>query len=175
MRTVRFFHENIPDLGEGLELTAEESWHAVRVLRLQKDSEIHIMNGRGSTAVAVLNSCEVKNKRSTVSCTVKNILTAEGPQPQIHLYIAPPKHKLMNLVIRMATELGVAEITPINTEFSVNDSKQKNSTEKWILECISAVKQSGIPFLPVINHSVDFETAFSTAETDGYVGAVPDQ
>jgi len=172
MRTLRFFHENIPEQNQIIHLTAEESWHIGKVLRLKTDHLIYLMDGQGTIAKCTLQNNQIKNRQTTLPVLIQEKKYYPAPTPKIDLYVAPPKNKLMQTIIQMATQLGTATITPIICKYS-EPSTQKNNKQKWQKEAINTIKQSSNPYLPTINNPISINQAISTAPLQGFLGAVP--
>ena len=93
------------------------------------------------------------------------------PCPAIRLYIAPPKGKNMDLLLKEATELGVSRITPIICKYSV--SRPDGCKSAWRQHLIVACKQSRNPWLPFIDEPIDFGPALSASRELNFLGAVP--
>ncbi len=167
----RFFCPSFPDRGSVC-LPDEEARHLVRVLRASEGDEIQLMDGKGRLATA--NVSQISGSRTTPRVTVdigsyENIFLGSN---KICLYVACPRTKQIELILRQATELGVYEIHPIVTEFTV--SRPDKNADKWQNVLIEAMKQSGNPFLPKLFPVTSFDKALSTDAPDfGFYGAVP--
>jgi 16S rRNA (uracil1498-N3)-methyltransferase len=53
------------------------------------------------------------------------------PVFKVHLYTAIPKGNRFEWLIEKCAEIGVSEITPINTKRSVNTGFSKNKSERY--------------------------------------------
>ncbi len=149
-------------------LPPSEARHAARVLRLQPGDEFGLLNGRGDLGSARIR--DIAARGDVVSC---ELFHAERQAPPIglRLYIAPPKGRSMDLLLRMATELGVTRITPILCRYGV--SRPDGSKEAWRSQLIVSCKQSGNPFLPRLDEPTEFSRALSDARERAFVGAAP--
>ena len=156
-----------------VELPAAEATHALRVLRLQAGDHLRLLNGSGIRAEAeLLPSAEAGRRRQEAHCRVFAVEHCTPPAITLHLYIAPPRGKNMEAVLRTATELGVGRITPILCRYGV--AKPENDKEGWQQTLIAACKQSGNPFLPAINPPQTFHDALAEHNAAaGFFGAVP--
>lgn len=118
-------------------LSAEESGHAVRVLRLNEGDEIRITDGNGSFYQAVIVHAHPQHCRVRVDKT-------EQQSPlwpfHIHIAIAPPKQiDRMEWFVEKATEIGIDAITCLHCRFSERREINTTRVEKVM---ISAMKQS---------------------------------
>ncbi len=159
-----------PDLHTGsVTLPESEALHASKVLRLTVGEGLTLMDGMGHTANAVVET--ISRRGNELACKVEEVLQAPKPQYGIRLYLAPPRAKIMDLVVRFATELGVSRITPILCQYGV--SKPDGSKDSWLQTAIVAMKQSRNPWLPILDEPVAFNTALASATECSFLGAVP--
>jgi 16S rRNA (uracil1498-N3)-methyltransferase len=132
------------DLNYGL-LNEEESNHAIRVLRLNLDDEISVVNGKGRLVIGKITSTD---RREVGFEIMKEELLDIHPL-HLHVAIAPTKNiDRFMFFLEKATEMGCAEISPI---FSSNSERRKLRTDKSLKSMVSALKQSGNLFLPILN------------------------
>lgn len=131
-------------------LDAEESRHAVRVLRLRQGEELHVTDGRGS-----LYHCRILEADDR-ACVVESI-DSEGPMAKadaarLHLAVAPTKNpSRMEWLVEKAVEVGVDELTLLNCDHS---ERTFLKTERLQKIALSAMKQSLHLWLPTINPAV---------------------
>ena len=149
-----------------LELPSSEAHHCATVMRLKSGDEIRLMNGAGLTASAQIINVEKRR----VSCRIINVVS-HMRTCEIRLYVAPPRNKNMELLLKSATELGVARITPILCEYGV--VKPDGDKESWRQAVIAACKQSGNPWLPIIDAPLSFNDALAQGNEIAFLGAVP--
>lgn len=174
MRTIRCFSPHLEINQSICRLSPEESLHLGKVLRMKIGDPIEIIDGIGHVALAEIASVEQEKRSLSITAKINEIQTIPMPKRRIHLFIAAPKGKLMNQIIKDATELGVWAIHPIFCRYSVVDLKEKDPTENWRLQAIEACKQSGNPFIPHFSPMLKFEEALKQAPLQGFLGAVPD-
>ena len=159
-----------PDLHTGsVSLPESEALHASKVLRLSAGDRLTLMDGLGHTATAVVET--IFRRGSELVCKVDEVLQSPKPRYGIRLYLAPPRAKIMEQVVRFATELGVARITPILCQYGV--SKPDGSKESWLQTAIVAMKQSRNPWLPILDEPVASNAALASATECSFLGAVP--
>lgn len=139
-------------------LTEDESKHCVRVLRMQKGDEVYLADGLGTMAKAVIADDHPKKcVLQIVSRTEYTQAQSSGRNYYLHLLVAPTKNfDRMEWFIEKATEVGVDEITFIETE---NSERAKVNLERCLKIAVSAMKQSKQWYLPKINALVGFDAA----------------
>jgi len=171
MQIRRFYSPRIPDIGECLLLPEMEARHALKVLRLRPGERLLLLDGKGTTAEAEL----LENDRSgrTALCRILSRTLHPAPVPHFRLYVAPPHGKGgFDFLLKAATELGVARISPIICRHAV--SKPEGVSESWQNVLIAACKQAIKPFLPQLDQPTEFKKALKNADETGFFGAVPD-
>lgn len=140
-------HEPCP--GTTLALGDADRRHAVRVLRLEPDERIEVLDGAGT-----VGECRVvRADREAVEVIVEACRRVPRP-PRVVLAPSLLKGKAMDLLVQKATELGVSRIRPLETERSVVRIGEAEAEEKrrgWVSTAIEACKQCGNPWLPVID------------------------
>lgn len=136
-----------PDLtSDQLWLSEEESKHCVRVLRLQKGDSVYLADGKGTEAKAVIIEDNPKKCLLTIESRTNHQNTSKV---YLHILVAPTKNmERMEWFIEKATEVGVSEITFLET---TNSERTKINLERCNKVAISAMKQSKQWVLPQIN------------------------
>ncbi len=144
MPTPRLFCSEIV---EGLViLSAEESHHAISVLRLKPGEEVVLFNGAGRQAIAIVRS--VRRRRLEAAVTAITDHPFDLPR-KLTLAVAMPKAARQAYLIEKCTELGVSAIWPIATERSVAKPKA-GAIERWRRRAVEASKQSRRLWVPTI-------------------------
>jgi 16S rRNA (uracil1498-N3)-methyltransferase len=146
----RFFIAQTLKPGQRLILEGNIVKH-IQVLRLQPTDTITLFNGRGGE----FSSCIESIGRRSVAVVVHHYTDDQGASMhQIHLLLGTPANTRMDWCVAKATELGVASITPLQTERSVLQLKEKNRIQSkrqhWQAIAQSACEQSGRNLVPVI-------------------------
>jgi 16S rRNA (uracil1498-N3)-methyltransferase len=151
-----FYQPHIDD--DEIVLSEEESKHCVRVLRLDKDDEVTITDGKGAKASAVLLEAHPKK------CVLKVMHREQMPKLHnydLNLLVAPTKNfDRMEWLIEKLVESGINRITFIQT---TNGERTKVNMERCRKIAISAMKQSRQWWLPQIDDVVPFEQAVKEA------------
>jgi 16S rRNA (uracil1498-N3)-methyltransferase len=138
----------------------EESKHIIKVLRKKDGDILHVTNGLGYLFTTKITLASEKN------CTVKitAIALQEPLNYQLHLAVAPTKmNDRFEWFLEKATEIGIAEITPVLCDHAERKHINLERLEKVI---VSAMKQSNQCYLPKIHPFTPF-TAFVKAERTG--------
>ena len=125
----------------------------MRVLRMKEGDRLRITDGKGSFYDAVISA--VQGKRCMV-----HIGSEERQEPMWrgHLHLAMAPTKLMDRnewFVEKAVEIGVDEITFLNTDHSERDVIKMERIEKI---AVSAMKQSQKASLPVLNGMTSFRS-----------------
>ncbi|MBP5677346.1 MAG: 16S rRNA (uracil(1498)-N(3))-methyltransferase [Bacteroidales bacterium] len=129
-------------------LDAEESRHAVRVLRLREGDELHVTDGRGH-----LYRCRIVNADDRACTVMSEDSTFNIQHSTLHLAVAPTKNpSRMEWLVEKAVEMGVSEITLLQCDHSERTFLKTDRLEKL---AVSAMKQSLHTILPKINPAVN--------------------
>ena len=140
----RFFVVSLDGEGEKVELSADESHHALDVLRLTDGAEVEVFDGAGNSADGTLRL----HGRKKVDVHVLHRRKAEKhTEPLVELAFAVPKGKRLDWLVEKATELNAARLSPIIFKRSVAKTAPSS---RWRKTCIAAAKQCGADFLPEI-------------------------
>ena len=138
------------------ELSAEESKHCVRVLRLGVGDRIHITDGRGN-----LHECEI-TVADARCCRVHAVHTEhdyERMPYRLTMAVAPTKNiDRFEWFLEKATEIGVSEIIPVECAHSERRALKSERERKVIT---SAVKQSLKAYHPLLHDLTPFSQVLS--------------
>jgi 16S rRNA (uracil1498-N3)-methyltransferase len=151
----RFFCPTPLPLNGSFDLLPDASHHAARVLRLREGDSVQIFDGLGNERHGVIT--ELSGKRVVIGNITVIDDDRESPL-KVLLAQALTSSEKMDWVIQKATELGVAEIQPIDTERSVAKLSAERTTkrlEHWQQVAISACEQCGRNVLPKIHAPMD--------------------
>lgn len=137
-------------------LDSRESHHLVRVFRAPVGAEVELLDGQGRCYQARIVEADAKRARLAIESVVEYKRTA----PLVTLVQAVPKGKAMDLILRMASELGAAVIQPIFTaqgEVQLSGDRLTAKLDKWRLTMVEACKQCGLPWLPELKTPLSFD------------------
>lgn len=132
-------------------LNREESFHAVKVLRLSAGSTIHLTDGEGNLYTGIVNDPDPRH------CSIEIITTKEGCDKRdyrVHIAISPLKnHDRFEWFIEKSVEIGIDEITPLICRRSLKTRIKEERCEKLI---IAAMKQSLKTTFTRLNKTTEF-------------------
>lgn len=131
---------------DSITLDRRESHHLVRVLRAPRGAVVEVLDGRGTH---YLGKIEVLNAKAVV-IALDSIEKTALPKPRVTLLQSEPKGKAMDLILRMATEIGVAAIQPVFTD---QGERTLPRVEKRMITMIEACKQCGLGYVPDLMES----------------------
>jgi 16S rRNA (uracil1498-N3)-methyltransferase len=137
------------------ELPPAAAHHASRVLRLRVGDAVQIFDGLGNALDATINA--ISGKRVLLG----NLQTFMGQQESgLHIVLAQAMctGDKMDWVVQKATELGAAEIVPVQTQRSVaklSGPRAEKRTEHWHNVTVSACEQCGRNILPQLHAPQD--------------------
>jgi 16S rRNA (uracil1498-N3)-methyltransferase len=146
-------------------LSGEESFHAVKVLRVKEGEKIHITDGLGNLFLAEISDANSKQCQVQILET----LPQQNSSPnKLHIAIAPTKNiDRFEYFVEKATEIGIAQITPLLCRFSERKILNVERLNKII---VSAAKQSLKTLFPVINQLTKFDDLVSkTSESQRFI------
>lgn len=130
-------------------LSEEESKHCIRVLRKKIGDEIILIDGKGTEAIATI--VDDNPKKCKLHIKLRNE-KRETRNYNLHIAIAPTKNfGRMDWFIEKAVELGINEITFIESE---NSERTKINLERCQKIAIAAIKQSKQFYLPKLNEVI---------------------
>jgi 16S rRNA (uracil1498-N3)-methyltransferase len=159
----RTYAENTDLTSDQISITNHEEIHHLRdVLRINIGDQITIFNGNGEEADAEILSIQ-KDIIRTRSLTYRRTNTSTR---HVILACAIPKRSKFELIVEKATELGVDEIIPLNTErteFHFTNDRADRKHERYRAVAISAAKQCQRLTVPNIHPITSFQDVFDLA------------
>lgn len=130
-------------------LNEEESKHCIRVLRLQVNDQVQLIDGRGGLYTALISDAHPKR-------TILQIISVQTEfgrrNHRLHIAVAPTKNiERLEWFLEKATEIGIDEITPIICQRS---ERKEIKTERSNKIITAAIKQSLKAYHPVLHEAV---------------------
>lgn len=155
MHAFRF--DELADVGPDslIRLDPREESHLFKILRARPGDRVRLLDGRGTTGVAV-----VGQGRELV---LESKETVPPPARRLHLYFAPPKKQKLDSLLKQSVELGVDVLVPVLCERSVVQPGESSVGGRWTDLLFEACKQSGNPYLPAVCAPVAFADAVARA------------
>lgn len=141
MRIPRLYVDQILAIGVPVELDPHSARYLRSVLRLSDGDQVVVFDGRGGEYRALLES----SGKTSARIIAKEFDPVERESPlHIQLAIGISRGERMDLVVQKATELGVAEITPLFTqrcEVKLNQARAIKKNQHWRQIAINACQQ----------------------------------
>ena len=153
-----FFLKNIPEVGTEAELEKRERDHLFKTLRCRAGEQLKLCDGNGTVAMAEATA------EKTVRILKKTIAVRDCIE--VHLFTALPKNAKLDLLLKPVTEAGVCSITPLKCRYSV--AEKDTIPERWFTLMEEACKQSGNPFIPVLNQAMTLPEALTFCAENNY-------
>lgn len=144
-------------------ITGKDLHHLRDVLRLSIGDTF---NGVLDGVTYQLRIQEITHTHIRAGMESVNQRGAESPL-FVHLYQGLPKGEKMDWIVQKATELGVAEITPVNcarTVVRLDEKKGRERTARWQRIAEEAAKQAGRERIPPVHEPLSFTAAVSRIE-----------
>ena len=143
--TRRFFVSDLS--GDEVQPHPSEVHHALHVLRLKGGDEVELFDGAGVVATGVIGHID---RRNVVMHVTARRTCPPAALPAIGLAFSAPKGKRLDWLVEKATELGAASLQRVIFDRSPPPAKAESAakSDKLLVHCISAAKQSGLNFLP---------------------------
>ncbi len=166
MRIPRIHTGQVLQAESTFELEPGPSQHIARALRMQVGDALILFDGRGGEYPATISA--LAKRHVTVSTGAHRALEVEAPLA-IHLGIAVSRGERMDWVIQKATELGVAEITPLfskRTEVKLKGERAEKKQRHWQQIAISACEQCGRNRVPAINPTLQVANWIQATSAD---------
>lgn len=156
MRLSRFFVDQPLSLGQH-DLPEAQAHYIGRVLRHATGDAVQLFDGSGREYLGELVEVGKKNVR----VELREQFAGQPDSPlRIHLGQGLSRGERMDWAIQKATELGVAEITPIvseRCEVRLKDERADKRLQHWRQVAISACEQCGRSSLPLIHPPLALE------------------
>ncbi|MGZ5302579.1 MAG: RsmE family RNA methyltransferase [Bacteroidia bacterium] len=137
-----FYTAALEETTQKITLDAEESQHAVKVLRCFEGENITLLNGKGLVADAKIARPNVK----ACEISIHNIRLQPKPSAEIHIALANLKKRdRVEWFIEKSVELGASSVILFRGDHT---EKLTIDAERLKKIAISALKQSGNAWLP---------------------------
>ena len=155
----RCFYTEPVELGDEPTIEGDEARHLVQSLRVRVGEMVELLNGQGRRVRAEI----IHRERRSLRCRVLAIDELPRPAVSIMLVQALPKSGKFDLVLQKAVELGVDGILPLISDHAI---RRADKPQRWQAVCLSAMKQSGNPWLPVVYPATDVEGFIRSRASD---------
>lgn len=160
---MRFFTENIDHKNKTVQIVGTDAAHISGSLRLKKGDIVTVSDSAGFDYACKIESVN----RSVINLIIVNSYkSSTEPEIKVTLFQAFPKHGKMELIIEKCVELGVYEIIPVITRYTIiklND-KIDEKIKRFVKISESAAKQCNRAFIPKVLNPVSFDEALTKAK-----------
>ena len=147
-------------VNEKVELSEMDSKHAIRVLRMKTGNSVTLLDGKGLMAYGtIVNENQKKTKIKVESAEFYD------PPKKLVLAFSPTKSNDRNdWIIEKGTEIGMTDCFPV---YAQNSERRKWNNERMHKIAISAIKQSGNPWLPNLHEAQSFTSFMESINFNG--------
>ena len=164
----RQFHINSRHIKESaVLLDAEESHHAVKVLRLKNGHAIELFDGEGNSYSGTVLG--LKNGRLEVSLNERDKKREENVDCfQISIAVSVIRSERMEMLVEKCSELGAHSIHPLITHRSIIRMPRErwaSKIERWQKIARESCKQCGRNVIPTVHETETFEKFISQFKT----------
>lgn len=170
MRIIRIYQSGNYDVQDVVALSEEAGQHVGIVLRMQVGEKLVLFSGDNREYIAEIVT--VHKKKVTVRIEALSVVNRESPRV-IRLAQAIAKGERMEWLVQKAVELGVAEITPLVTQYCAYKLDEDRLTKKhhqWQAIAIAACEQCGRNQVPVVTFPMTLDQFLRQKLTgNGYV------
>lgn len=153
----RFFVDPGRINGSQVRITGPDVAHITRVLRLGKGGTLIVLDGRGRSYEAEIQS----PGRDEVVCEIKKeLLTTPACPVKVTLVQGIPKGEKMEIIIQKGTELGVSRVIPLVCRRAVvklEGDRMLKKSERWQRIALEAAKQCRRPDVPEVAEPADLD------------------
>lgn len=154
----KFFVQSKQIKNKEIEIIDQDVKHIKDVLRAKIGEEIEICNIEKEKTY----KCEIikLEKEKITTKIIEEIKEKIEPNTKVTIFQGIPKLEKMELIIQKSIELGVFEITPIETKrciVKLNEKEKIKKLERWKKQSQSAAKQSGRNKIPKINNIINIK------------------
>ncbi len=142
------------------QLDSKDSHYLTRVLRLNAGSLFPGRDRQGNLWDLLIS--EVDKKFVLLTCTPASDKNTSLTMPSISLFQCVCKGKKMDQIIRQATEIGVKEILPVVSRYTLSNAGSSahiplQKVERWEIIIKEALQQSGSPVITELHTPQSFE------------------
>ena len=148
-----FSKDNVDD--SGICLTGPEAHHLSRVIRARKGDTVNLLDGEGTVVKTVVS--RIDDSSVYLDSVSRETFPRQYP---VDLAVALIKAGRFDQIVEKSAELGVRRIIPVicnRTIWRGGAKEAEKKKERLQRKAISACKQSGQPYFPVIEKVTRFK------------------
>jgi 16S rRNA (uracil1498-N3)-methyltransferase len=142
---IRLFVNKELHLGDQLELRTGQLHYLKNVMRLEVGAKFSLFNGKdGEFLGQILNL-----KKRSMLVDIKDQVRMQIPDPDIWLLFSPIKRSGINFIVEKATELGVAKLLPVITDYTNTDRVNTDRLNAIAVEAAEQCQRLTVPNITV--------------------------
>lgn len=172
MSSPRIYHPGPLRSGQRIRLSEQAGRHVSQVLRLKSGTAVVLFDGSGGEYPATL---EQVTRRDVIVETGEHVAVERESPLSITLIQGLSRGERMDITLQKATELGVMQIVPMETErcgvHLAAERKQKRQ-QHWQGVVIAACEQSGRNRVPEIQALTALQDYLAQTRDDGIASVV---
>lgn len=138
---VRLYVDHALGEGQSVSLSREQAHYLFSVMRLGAGDAVLLFNGQDGEWLA--DVMDAGKRGGTLGCVERTGLQMNPPD--VWLLFAPIKKARTDFIVEKATELGVARILPVRTEYTNSERIRRDRLQAHAVE---AAEQCGGTFVP---------------------------
>lgn len=163
----RFFLEKKQQQAQRIEIAGEDAHHISAVLRLQEGDSIECVGKEGQVHLVEITDMAT----GIVFGEIKKTFTTDEESPlYLSLFQGLAKGNKMDFVVQKAVELGVSEIVPFTSRYTVvrlKDNQVQTRLRRWRRIAAEAAKQCGRTSLPKVKRIHSFADVLDEVKKRG--------
>ena len=156
---IRLFVNHPLGEAQSIALDRDQANYLFAVMRLSVGDQILVFNGRDGEWLAQISS---GSKRAGTLDVVSQTKPLQPP-PDLWLMFAPIKKARTDFIVEKATELGVAEIFPISTDYT---NSERIRQDRLQVHAVEATEQCGGTYVPVVHDLQSLDKCLQTWPAD---------
>ena len=141
---VRLFVDQPLGKGQCIELHRDHAHYLFGVMRKTVGDVVELFNGQHGAWHGVITIAG--KKKGTVVCDTQT--KPQQTPPDVWLMFAPIKKTRTDFIVEKATELGVARIMPVQTDFT---NSERIKIDRLQAHAVEAAEQCGGTFVPPVD------------------------
>ena len=134
-----------------INISGQAAQHLIKVLRMKQGEALRLFNGDGRFYPALIEDI---TKKSLIAHTADSEASLSESSLHTHLGQVMSRGDRMDYAIQKATEMGVSEITPLDSErceLRLKGERSEKRLQHWQQVAISAAEQCGRATVPLIH------------------------
>jgi 16S rRNA (uracil1498-N3)-methyltransferase len=150
MPNIRLYTNFTLSLGAHIELSRDNVHYLSNVMRKKEGYQLLFFNGKDGEWLGEITAIDKKHGQVTLIKQTK----PQKPSPDIWLCFAPVKNAPINNMVEKATELGVAVLQPVFTQYTI---ATRVNTERLSANVMEAAEQSERVTIPEVREPLKLD------------------